>query len=207
MYSPIHRGARIANVSSCNQCTVQLQRSRGMSVPCFLVAVLTICSVLLSWNSQAQAQTFPPPGESSTPLWEQNFSALTVGAAWVDVNGQKIQAHPTNALIEVCPSTPPGTTSKNCYKVIYNHTGGPSGVLKQPPSDPVFATPIPGSPDCGPSGTATTGLPCIGWVPADATTTNTSLKTELRVTRHYFWILVSRIASLRVHQLVDTTVA
>src|ERR1700761_3168823 len=89
------------------------------------LSMIALLACMVSGHS-AHAQTFPPPAASSTPTWEQNFSALSTNAAWEDVDGTKETAHPTNALVVVCPSTPPGTTSNNCFRVRYNQTGGPS---------------------------------------------------------------------------------
>jgi hypothetical protein len=133
-----------------------------------------VLPVLLAGLSSPQAQTVAAAPLSTTPLWAQDFSKLPTGRPWPDVNGSKIQAHPTNALVQACPSAPPGTSSKNCFKVIYNHSGGQAGVLKQPPSNPVMDAPIPGSVDCDPSGVPTKDKPCVGWVAAIAETTNTA---------------------------------
>ena len=140
------------------------------------LAVLGIAvPVLLAGFGAGQAQILPAaPTVSTTPFWEQDYSRLQVGKPWVDVNGSKIQAHPTNALVQACPSTPPGTTSHNCFKVIYNQPGGPGGVLKQPPSNPVLMAPVQGSVDCPADGVPTSTMPCVGWVAADSSTTNTA---------------------------------
>ncbi|HEY1254232.1 MAG TPA: MBG domain-containing protein, partial [Terracidiphilus sp.] len=110
-------------------------------------------------------QTFPPPAVSSTPIWGQNFSGFKTGVVWPDIDGDKIKQD-GGALIATCPA---GISTTNCFQVIYNIDGGWStttGIVKAVPSNPVLVAPIPGSPDCDAAGTASAGLPCIGWSPA-----------------------------------------
>ena len=115
----------------------------------------------LAWTQQ----TFPPPAVSSTPIWGQNFSGFKTGVVWPDIDGDKIKQD-GGALIATCPV---GISTTNCFQVIYNIDGGWStttGIVKAVPSNPVLVAPIPGSPDCDAAGTASAGLPCIGWSPA-----------------------------------------
>ncbi len=87
------------------------------------------------------------------------------GVVWPDIDGDKIKQD-GGALIATCPA---GISTTNCFQVIYNIDGGWStttGIVKAVPSNPVLVAPIPGSPDCDAAGTASAGLPCIGWSPA-----------------------------------------
>jgi hypothetical protein len=132
-----------------------------------MVLILTACEFIVS--NGAQAQTLPPP-PLGTEEWLQNFSTLS-GGPWKDIDGDKETAHPQNANIVVsCPTGAPGTTSTHCFKVIYNSSGGQSGISKQPPSNPVLATGIEGAPGSGSGGNNPSE---IGWVAATSSTTNT----------------------------------
>ena len=124
-------------------------------------------------------QVFPPPPPSSTPVWEQNFSAFSTGVVWPDINGDKVKQD-GGALIVACPSSPGGVSPAvtKCFQVIYNASGGPAGITKAVPSNPVLFTPVPGSPDCSSSGIAQPGFPCVGWSPAGVPPDNNESSTE-----------------------------
>ena len=136
----------------------------------FMIILVTLATGFAGQTITVQAQTFPPP-PLSTKVWLQDFSTLSAGPWKDNVDSSKETAHPTNAnVVTSCPPNAPGTTSTHCFKVIYNHTGGQVGILKQPPSSPVLATGIAGAPGAGAGGN---NPDSIGWVAAVATTTNT----------------------------------
>lgn len=154
--------------------------SMKISTAIRLTVVFVLGSVIglagFSLTAHAQ-QVFPPPAPSTTPVWEQNFSGFKAGVVWPDIDGDKVKQD-GGALIVACPSSPAGVSPAvaNCFQVIFNKTGGPAGVPRAVPSNPVLYAPVPGSPDCAPSGVAVSGLPCVGWTPAGVPPANDEAK-------------------------------
>jgi Chitobiase/beta-hexosaminidase C-terminal domain len=138
--------------------------------------------LLLSGTGTLHAQSIPPIAVSTTPTWAQNFSGISLSTSskpsmWLDLDGDKDKAFPADSDVQTCPIGAPvpigNNASTHCFQVGYNDAGGQAGINRDAPTVPVFATPVPGSPDCAAAGTATSGLPCVGWVPASGSTTNT----------------------------------
>ena len=138
--------------------------------------------LLLTWISTVHAQSIPPVAVSKTPTWAQNFSGISLSTSstpsmWLDLDGDKEKAFPADSDVQSCPAgapTPTGNSaSTHCFQVSYNDAGGQAGIHRDAPTVPVLATPVPGSPDCDAAGTASSGFPCVGWVAASGTTTNT----------------------------------
>ena len=149
----------------------------------WLRRVVMAAATLLSFSTSVlQAQALNPSPVSTTPTWAQNFSGIALSTSstpsvWADLDGQKEKAFPADSDVQACPAGAPvpigNTASTHCFHVSYNDGGGQGGIHRDPPTVPVFATPVPGSPDCDAAGTATSSAPCVGWVAASGTTTNT----------------------------------
>ena len=141
-----------------------------------------IALMFLSTLAPLHAQAANPTPVSPKPVWAQNFSGIALSTSskpsvWLDLDGQKEKAFPADSDVQPCPAGAPvpvgNTASTHCFQVNYNDAGGQAGIHRDPPTVPVFATPVPGSVDCDSSGSASSGFPCVGWVAASGTTTNT----------------------------------